>query len=189
MIEISNLRSNHLGFRRAGVEQELVNLMRCNICENPAVLGALIEPIWARRRMNAMRTQSNSLHDFADCAGLNQFAGLYRRSNLKPFAETNRIDASGFGLHAARLCKLLQRRKARLVAHKILAVFHHLNAQRRTLTRNCRTDDELNGFVLQDFLRAGSSTALAETRWQTPQSGLVQLHRTKRILRPHAKAI
>src|SRR5262249_45309565 len=120
----------------------------------------LIEPVGSLRGMNSMRAQSNCLHYLTNRARLDQFARPYGRTNFEALAETNRVDTSGFSLDMARFGGLLQRCESRFIAHEILIVLHHLNAQRRTFVRNARADNELNALVLDNFPDSACETRL-----------------------------
>ncbi len=132
--------------------------------ENPAEAGLLPEPRRPARRRDAVRAETDGLHDAADGAGLHQLAGSHRRTILEPLAVHDRVDALRLSLHTAHLGELLERRDARLVGHVVLAVLHDADAEGRAIDRNRRAQDELNARILQDLVLAPRELRLREPR-------------------------
>jgi hypothetical protein len=79
------------------------------------------------------------------------------------FAVEDRIDPFGLRLDFLHLGELFERGHARLVGHEVLAVLHHLDAERRAFVRDRRADHELNRLVFEDF-----ALAAYELRFRKP---------------------
>ena len=72
----------------------------------------------------------------------------------------DRIDPPGLGLDPAHLGQLLQRGHARLVAHIVLAVAHHLDAERRAVGGDAGREDQCDGLVLEQSRPLGHARRL-----------------------------
>src|SRR5262249_38841250 len=86
MIEISDLGREDIRPRRSGEEQELIDLVRCDVADDASIAFALKEPCGSSLRVHAMRSESYGLDDPADRHGLYEFAGSDRRLVLKALA-------------------------------------------------------------------------------------------------------
>jgi xylonate dehydratase len=150
VLEVADLRGNDFRAGRLREEQELVELVRSDVAEDPAVPRRIPEPRRALRRMNAMRPESNRLHDVTDRAGLHELTRLHRRRVLEPFAVADRIDPLRRCLHATHFGELRPRREPRLVGHVVLVVLHHPNAERRSLVGHDGRQHELDRRILED---------------------------------------
>ena len=170
MVDVGHLRGDHLRFVRTGKEQKLVELVRADVAQDAAVALQLEEPGRAILGIHAVGPQSDRLDDLSDCPGLNQFPGLHGRAVLEALAIEDRVDAARLRLDAAHLGQLIERRNAGFVGHEILAVPHHLDAQRRPLVRDRSAEDQLDRVVLEDLLPAArefySGVTLDESRGQ-----------------------
>jgi hypothetical protein len=85
---------------------------------------------------------------------VNQFAGLDRGRIFEPLAVADRVDAAGFLLHPARFGQLSQVGEAGFIAHEIFAALHRGDAQRGALVGDGSADDELQRFIIQNFVDA-----------------------------------
>ena len=121
--------------------------------------------------MDAVRTQPDRLHDLPDRAGLDQLTGSHGRADLETLAVTDRVNASGLRLHAARLRQLFERREAGLVAHVVFAVLHDPDAERRAFAGDGGADHQLDRLVVEDFLLARCQPRL----WEALREGRGQL--------------
>ncbi len=99
-----------------------------------------------------MRSQADGVHHPANGTHPDQLTRLDRGPVQQALAVADRIDTPGLGLDPARLDQLLQAGKAGLIAHKVLAMLHGGDAQRRALGGNGRTDDHGDGLIFQDLL-------------------------------------
>ena len=115
--DVADLRGDDLGARRSGVEEELIDLMRPDVGQDPAVARRVPEPLRPGGRGDAMRCEIHRLDDASDRAGLHELAGLDRGAHLVPLAVEDRVDPFGLGLDPPHLRELFQRRHAGLVGH------------------------------------------------------------------------
>src|SRR3569833_241318 len=104
MADIGDLRRHDLGFGRAGIEQELVDLVRADIAKDAAILDIFPEPARARDAAaivagaldDLMRRDVDRLDDLADGAGLDQLPGINRGLHFQPLGIHDGVDAAGF---------------------------------------------------------------------------------------------
>ena len=82
MIHVCNLGCRNRGRGRAGVVNELVRLMRADVAKDAAVLGRVPKPIGTAGGVQLMGRDVDGLHNFADCAVLDQVACLHGRAHL-----------------------------------------------------------------------------------------------------------
>ena len=75
----------------------------------------------------------------------------------------DREDAAGLGLHAAKLCKLVERRRAGLVEHHVLAVPHGAHRHRRAVGEDAGADDEPDLRVVEDCPLVGDALCVRDT--------------------------
>ena len=129
--------------------------MRADVAEDAAELRGIPEPRWTLRWIDAMRPESDRLHDLADRSLLHEIAGANRRCVLESFTVENRIDALRLRLDASHFGQLLERRDARLVRHVVLAGAHHTDAERRPLVRHDRRHHEVDRGVVENGVLVG----------------------------------
>ena len=161
MAHIGDLRLDDLSLLRAGVEEELVDLVRADIAEDAAVLIGVPEPIRAVpvpppaspcALDDLVRRDVDGLNDFADGALLDEFAGIDSGLHLEPLAIHDGVDALGLGDGLAHLSKLLQGGDAGLVGEEIFAMLHGAHAERGALIGDLRTEHELHRGIVQDLV-------------------------------------
>ncbi len=95
VVNVTDLRGNHVSLSRAGEEQELVDLVRTNVADDATVALVVEEPGRPLRGINSVRPQPNGLHDSAYSPGLYQFPGSDSRTVVEPFAVHDGVDAPG----------------------------------------------------------------------------------------------
>src|SRR5215471_4968370 len=115
--------------------------MRPDVGEDSSSLLTLEEPFRPLRLIEAMRPQAGDTDHASDRSGRNELARAYRATRPEMLGIADRIDSRGLMLGLADLCKLCQRRHARLVDHEVLAVAHGRDGERGTLTWNSSADD------------------------------------------------
>ena len=161
---VAGLRRDDVGLRRARVEEELIDLVRADVDEDPAVARLVPEPLGARTAgdiADAVRREVDGLDDAANRARLHEVAGPDGGAHFVALAVQDGVDALGGGLHAPRLGELLERGDAGLVGQVVLAVLHDADADRRPLVRDRGAQHELH-IAVEDFLLAARDLRLRE---------------------------
>ena len=133
--------------------------------EDAAVARLVEEPGGAARRVHAMRREVHGLHDAADGALLDELAGVHRGAHFEALGIHDGELAPRFLHGLAHVGELLERGDAGLVGEIVLAGLHDADAERRAQIRNRRAGDELDRFVVEDFVFARelhAAVALAE---------------------------
>ena len=92
---IGHRAAEHLGGLRAGIVQELFNLMAADVHQNAAVLFLVPEPLRATRRPQPMWSQPDDLQHAADGAVANQVSGMDGRFDMQSLGVVNGKDAPG----------------------------------------------------------------------------------------------
>src|SRR5919201_6233429 len=85
--KIADMRRDHLGAVRPTEEQELLDLMRGDVGQDPAVLRFAKEPGGPRGHSRSVRSQTNRLDDTSDRSAVDKFAGLDRRPAAEVLTE------------------------------------------------------------------------------------------------------
>ncbi len=134
---------------RAGERQELVDLVRCDVDEDAAVLRAIEEPRIAKRAVQPVRAQADGLHDVADRPVTHQLERARHGTNFEALGEVDGVDPARLALDGTHAIELLERRHARLVGHEILAGPHRLDRMRGAIARDRGTGDQLDRRVVQ----------------------------------------
>ena len=109
-------------------------------------------PASPRALNNLMRRDVDGLNHLADRALPHQLPRVHGRLHLQQFAVEDGVDPLGLGDGLAHLGQLLERRHARLVREKILAVLHGAHGQRRPLAGNLRAEHQLHRRVVQNLI-------------------------------------
>src|SRR5208283_2643867 len=103
--DVGDLRFHDVGLPGAGVEQELVDLVRTDVAEDAAVLVGIPEPSGSGRAAAGVAMALNNLvggdvdglDDLADGTLLDQLACVHGSLHLEPLAVHDSVDAAGFG--------------------------------------------------------------------------------------------
>ena len=109
--------------------------------QNQSGRGVVADPV---------RPEADRLQHAADRAGLDQLAGGDGGGLRVVLGIEDREDAAGLGLHAAQLGELVERRRARLVEHHVLAVAHGADRHRRAVGQDAGADDEPDLRIVED---------------------------------------
>ena len=120
MVQVADLRGNDFRFCGVGEIKKLVELVRANIAEHPAIALALKEPRRALRRIHPVRPSADSL----------------QHAILKPLAVHNGINPLRRLLRAPHFGELFKRSHTRFVDHEVFSVTHHCDAQRSAISGN-----------------------------------------------------
>ena len=83
VVVVGHLAVQYLGVLRAGVVQELFDLVAADVHQNAAVLLLLPEPRRAARRVQPMRAQADDLQHAADGAVANELSGMDGRLDVQ----------------------------------------------------------------------------------------------------------
>ena len=185
MVQVAHLGRDDLGPVGAGVEEDLVELVRADVHQDAAILRPLKKPGRARCQLGTVRREDGHLEHLADGAGPDQLARLHGRAHVEALAEVHRVDAPRLSLDAAHLRQLGEGRHAGLVGHVVLAVLHGADAQRRPLARDAGVDDQLDARILQDRLGAGGARPPGDIAGHTPRPTPVRWQSTKPTARRH----
>ena len=113
MVVVCNLGVHDPGILRAGVEQELLDLVAADVAQDAAVLFLFKEPGRARGRAQAVRPHADDLHHAADGSGLDELAGVNGAFHLQPFAVIYKVFSACFRdgfLYVGELLKCGERR-------------------------------------------------------------------------------
>src|SRR5690606_21559345 len=147
MADISHLGRDHICFCASRKIEELIELMRSYISNNPSEIFLVKKPIRAGRGVHSMRPQPYGLDDLSNSAFLHQFPCFNSSAVFKPFAVHNGIDPSGLLLYPTDFFKLFKAGDTWLICHIILAVLHHPDAQWSPLVRYDRAEHQVDGFI------------------------------------------
>ena len=128
MPDVLDARCYDITTRRACEVEELIDLVRPDVRENAAVQLRIPEPRGAIRGMNAVRPKADGLNDGTDRSRSNQLGGANGGAALEPFTVDHGIDTTRRGLDLPDLGELVERCRAGLVDHVVLAVTHHPDA-------------------------------------------------------------
>src|SRR5262249_40605855 len=158
----ANLGGDHVGLLGVCEEEELIELVRGDVADDAAEIFSVPEPCRARARSDPMRAEADGLDDFADRPGFDQFAGFDGGRVLETLAIHARRHAFRLAMYAPRFGQLRKRSRARLVGHKILAMPHDADAERRAFIRYRGAYDQMNGFVFENLVLAPRLFGLRE---------------------------
>src|SRR5690554_974816 len=95
MADISYLGREHICFCASCKIEELIELVRSYVRNNPAKIFLVKKPIRAGRGVHSMRPQPHGLDDLSNSAFLHQFPCLNSSTVFKPFAVHDGINAPG----------------------------------------------------------------------------------------------
>ena len=154
MAHVRDLRLRDLSALRAGVEEELIDLMRADVAEDAAVLHIVVEPggpaaksaaVRARLLVDLVGCDVDGLNHLADRALLDEFARVHRRLHFQPFAVKDPVDPLRFCDGLADRREVFECGDARLVREEVLAVLHRAHADAGAFVRFLRGQHELDG--------------------------------------------
>jgi len=127
--------------------------MRPDVGEDSPGLLTPEEPFGRRALSRRCGPKAGDPDHASDRSGRDELARTYRATRPEMLGITDRIDSRGLTLDLAHLCKLRQRRHARLVDHEVLAVAHGRDAEIGALISNSSADDQCDAVIFQDMTR------------------------------------
>ena len=173
---------HHLGSRRAGEPQELVDLMAGDVGENSAESIRVVEPVRAAGAAGqmfavslAVRTQPQGLHDLTDPSGAYQLARTGHATDLEALREGDRPEPTRLGHRVPDLVQLLECDTTRLVRNDVLAIAHRLDGDRCATVRDSRGDDQVDLVVVQELLRVLEPRRLRPPTPDLPGDGRIRV--------------
>ncbi|EGE55414.1 hypothetical protein RHECNPAF_930061 [Rhizobium etli CNPAF512] len=149
--EIADRAGDDLARRRAGIEQELIHLMRGDIDDDAAEGFRIEEPVGPGRQLQAVRADAERLDHLADRAFGDELASLDGGAHAMALGKADRKDPAGLGDGALDLFELREGRDTGLVGHHVLAGFHRPDSKPGAVARDRGNADDIDRRIVEQL--------------------------------------